>query len=76
MEKYSQEIKITTEFIKLDQLLKFANIAESGAMAKEMIADEIDSVNGEICTMLGKKIIPNDVVVAEFEDEIFEITVA
>ena len=76
MEKYSQEIKITTEFIKLDQLLKFANIAESGAMAKEMIADEIVSVNGEICTMRGKKIRPGDVVVAEFEDEIFEITVA
>ena len=76
MEKYSQEVKITTEFIKLDQLLKFANIAESGAMAKEMIADEIVSVNGEICTMRGKKIRPGDVVIAEFEDEIFEITVA
>ena len=75
MERYSQEIKITTEFIKLDQLLKFANIAESGAMAKEMIADEIVSVNGEICTMRGKKIRPGDSVLAEFEDEIFEITV-
>lgn len=75
MEKYSQEIKITTEFIKLDQLLKFANIAESGAMAKEMIGDEIVSVNGEICTMRGKKIRPGDVVLADFEDEIFEITV-
>ena len=75
MEKYSQEIKITTEFIKLDQLLKFANIAESGAMAKEMIADEIVSVNGEIATQRGKKIRPGDVVLAEFEDEIFEITV-
>ena len=75
MEKITQEVKITTEFIKLDQLLKFANIAESGAMAKEMIADEIVSVNGEIATQRGKKIRPNDVVVAEFEDEIFEITV-
>ena len=75
MEKYSQEIKITTEFIKLDQLLKFANIAESGAMAKEMISDEIVSVNGEIATQRGKKIRPGDVVLAEFEDEIFEITV-
>ena len=51
MEKITQEIKITTEFIKLDQLLKFADIAESGAMAKEMIADEIVSVNGEISPM-------------------------
>ena len=75
MEKYNQEIKITTEFIKLDQLLKFASIADTGAMAKEMIADEIVSVNGEICTMRGKKIRPGDSVLAEFEDEIFEITV-
>ena len=75
MERYSQEIKITTEFIKLDQLLKFANIAESGAMAKEMIADEIVSVNGEIATQRGKKIRPGDSVLVEFEDEIFEITV-
>ena len=69
------EIKITTEYIKLDQLLKFSNIAENGAMAKEMILDEIISVNGEICTMRGKKIRPGDVVVADFEDEVFEITV-
>lgn len=75
MEKHAQEVKITTEFIKLDQLLKFAQIAESGAMAKEMITDEIISVNGEICTMRGKKIRPGDLVLAEFEDEIFEITV-
>lgn len=75
MEKYKQEIKITTEFIKLDQLLKFANIAESGAMAKEMIADEIVSVNSEICTMRGKKVRSGDLVLVEFEDEIFEITV-
>lgn len=73
MEK--MEIEITTEYIKLDQLLKFAQIAENGAMAKEMIWDEIVSVNGEICTMRGKKIRPGDIVLAEFEDESFEITV-
>lgn len=69
------EIEITTEFIKLDQLLKFSQIAENGAMAKEMIWDEIVSVNGEICTMRGKKIRPGDVVLVEFEDESFEIAV-
>ena len=69
------EIEITTEYIKLDQLLKFSQIAENGAMAKEMIWDEIISVNGEVCTMRGKKIRPGDVVLAEFEDESFEITV-
>ena len=69
------EIEITTEYIKLDQLLKFSQIAENGAMAKEMIWDEIVSVNGEICTMRGKKIRSGDVVFVEFEDESFEITV-
>lgn len=75
MEVYKQEIKITTEFIKLDQLLKFAQVADSGAIAKEMVLDGIASVNGEVCTMRGKKIRPGDVVTAEFEDELFEITV-
>ena len=70
-----EKIKISTEFIKLDQLLKFSNIAENGAMAKEMIWDEIVSVNGEICTMRGKKIRQGDVVLVEFEDESFEIAV-
>jgi len=69
------EIEITTEYIKLDQLLKFSQIAENGAMAKEMIWDEIVSVNGEVCTMRGKKIRSGDVVLVEFEDESFEITV-
>ncbi len=62
------ELSITGEFIKLDQLLKFANVAESGGMAKEMILDEIVSVNGEICTMRGKKIRSGDIVTVEFED--------
>lgn len=75
MEIYKQEIKITTEFIKLDQLLKFAQVADTGAIAKEMVLDGIASVNGAVCTMRGKKIYPGDVVTAEFEDEIFEIAV-
>lgn len=75
MEIHKQETEITTEFIKLDQLLKLAQIADSGAVAKEMILDGIASVNGEVCTMRGKKIFPGDVVTVEFEDEAFEITV-
>ncbi|MBO5059879.1 MAG: RNA-binding S4 domain-containing protein [Clostridia bacterium] len=75
MEIHKQEIAITTEFIKLDQLLKFAGIADTGVMAKEMVWDEIVSVNGEVCTMRGKKIRGGDAVRVEFEDEIFEITV-
>ena len=45
------EVKITTEFIKLDALLKFA---------KQMIQDGQVSVNGEVCTMRGKKMRPGD----------------
>lgn len=73
MEKIN--IEINTEYIKLDQLLKFAQIADSGAMAKDMILDGICSVNGEICTMRGKKIHRGDIVTVDFEDEFFEITV-
>lgn len=69
------QTKITTEFIKLDQLLKFAGIAWSGAEAKDMVLNGIVSVNGNICTMRGKKIRSGDVVVVEFEDETAEITV-
>lgn len=73
MEKMN--INITTEYIKLDQLLKFSALAESGVMAKDMILDEIVSVNGETCTMRGKKIRPGDIVTVEFEDATVEITV-
>lgn len=68
-------ITITTEYIKLDQLLKFSALAESGAAAKDMILDGIVSVNGEICQMRGKKIRSGDRVAVEFEDETVEIEV-
>lgn len=57
-----EEIKITTEFIKLDALLKFASLAGSGGEAKMLILDGQVMVNGEVCTMRGKKIRPGDVV--------------
>ena len=67
-------IKITTEFIKLDQLLKFSGIADNGACAKEIILDGLVSYNGEICTMRGKKVYPGDKVLVdipgEFKEEI------
>lgn len=70
-----ENIKITTEYIKVDQLLKFSGIAENGAGAKDMILDEIVSVNGEVCTMRGKKLRPGDVVEVELEDEVCRINV-
>ena len=61
-ERQEQIIKIKTEYIKLDSLLKFAGIAESGSFAKMMIADETVKVNGEKCTARGKKIRQGDTV--------------
>ena len=55
-------ITITTEFIKLQDLLKFANLVETGGEAKELIQGGEVQVNGETCTMRGKKIRPGDVV--------------
>lgn len=69
------EVKLTTEFIKLDQLIKYAGIAYSGAEAKDMVINGYASVNGEVCTMRGKKIRPGDVVTLDFEDDSFEISV-
>lgn len=56
------DIEINTEFIKLDQLLKFAAIAETGGHAKEIISEGLVLVNGEICFMRGKKIREGDQV--------------
>lgn len=56
------EIKINTEFIKLDALLKFASLVSSGGEAKAIIQDGQVLVNDEVCTMRGKKIREGDVV--------------
>ena len=53
-----ETITIHTEFIKLQDLLKFANLVSSGGEAKERIQGGEVTVNGEICTMRGKKIRP------------------
>ena len=55
-------VKITTEFIKLDQLLKFAGAVSIGSEAKEIILSGQVLVNGEVCTMRGKKIRTGDIV--------------
>ena len=57
-----QKILIHTEFIKLDALLKFAGLCETGGEAKELVQGGAVKVNGEVCTMRGKKIRPGDVV--------------
>ena len=53
---------ITTEYIKLQDILKLANAVETGGEAKERVQRGEVLVNGEVCTMRGKKIRPGDVV--------------
>lgn len=57
-----ETITIETEFIKLDALLKFAALTGTGGEAKQVITDGMVAVNGETCTMRGKKIRPGDTV--------------
>ena len=66
-----EKIKINTEFIKLDSLLKFAALVGTGGEAKYVISEGRVSVNGEVCTMRGRKIYPGDRV--EFAENILEI---
>ena len=53
-------VPISTDFIKLEALLKLANVAGSGGMAKNMILNGDVKVNGEVCLMRGKKLRPGD----------------
>ncbi len=55
-------VKITTEFIKLEAFLKFAGAVSTGGEAKNIIQDSLVQVNGEVCTMRGKKLRPGDEV--------------
>ena len=57
-----EKIAINTEFIKLDSLLKFAALVGTGGEAKFVIAEGMVKVNGEVCTMRGKKIRAGDKV--------------
>ncbi|MBE6050522.1 MAG: RNA-binding S4 domain-containing protein [Clostridium sp.] len=63
-----KEIKINTEFIKLDAFLKWCGIASLGSEAKMYIYDELVKVNGEICIQRGKKIRSGDIVSFDGED--------
>ena len=55
-----QELAITTEYIKLQDAMKLANIVYSGGEAKQLILEEQVKVGGEVCTMRGKKLYPGD----------------
>ncbi len=53
-------VPISTEFIKLESAMKLANIVPSGGSAKTEIQEGFVTVNGEVCTMRGKKLRPGD----------------
>lgn len=66
-----KKVKIKSEFIKLDALLKYADIVSSGGEAKNVILDGRVKFNGQVCNMRGKKVRSGDRV--EFEGFLIEI---
>lgn len=69
-----KKITITTEYIKLQDLLKLAGLVETGGEAKERIQAGGARVNGEVCTQRGKKLRPGDIV--EFDGKLFGVSYA
>ena len=65
-------VVIHTEYIKLQDAMKLANIVYSGGEAKILIQEEQVTVNGEICTMRGKKLYPGDKF--QFQDQAYVIS--
>ena len=65
------DIKIDTEFIRLDALLKLSGVAQTGGHAKLMIQGGEIKVNGEVCLRRGKKMRPGDKF--SFENQEFEV---
>ena len=69
----SEKIIINDEFIKLDSLMKFSGLCATGGEAKILIQSGQVLVNGEVCTMRGKKMRDGDK--AQYEDRIVEVSV-
>jgi len=57
-----EDVAITTEFIRLDALLKFAALTGTGGEAKQAIQEGLVAVNGAVCTQRGRKLRPGDTV--------------
>ena len=72
MSENQKDLRITTPFIKLESALKLANVVFSGGEAKALIQEGNAKVNGEVCTMRGKKLVAGDTV--EFMGNFFRIT--
>ncbi len=70
------EIEISTEFIKLDQFLKFSGLSFNGAEAKAMILDGLVFVNGENELRRGRKLYKGDSVTVILDNEKYELKVS
>ena len=66
-----ENLQIKEDFIKLDSALKFSSVVPTGGIAKMVILDGLVLVNGEVCTMRGKKLRRGDKV--EFDGKGFVI---
>ena len=64
-----KKIKIETEFIKLNQLLKWADLVDSGGHANILIKEGLIKLNGVVETRRGKKIYPGDVILIEDQEK-------
>lgn len=69
--KKVKNIKINTDYIKLDSFLKYVNAVSSGGEAKTVIFNGLVKVNNIICTARGKKLYKNDF--AEYDNVIYKI---
>ena len=70
-----EEIKIKSEYIKLDQLLKFANIVENGADAKFLVQNGYVKVDGETETRRGRKLRGEEIIEIDYEGQYFSVKV-
>ncbi len=71
-----ENIKINSEYIKLDQLLKFANITENGADAKYLVQEGYVYVNGEKEIRRGKKLYGDEEVEVRYDGQIIKVKVS
>ncbi|MFI3142051.1 MAG: RNA-binding S4 domain-containing protein [Clostridia bacterium] len=71
VKKEPHKVRISTPYIKLDAVLKLSNVISTGGQAKMIIQDELVKVNGEVCTIRGKKLVIGDTF--EFEKRLYEV---
>ncbi len=65
-----EKVKINEEYIRLDNLMKFSGLCDTGGRAKYLIQNGEVKLNGEVCTMRGKKIRPGDRI--EYKGQVVE----